>query len=212
MSTERRGSAGTAGACVDCGGSAAAVSALFREPGRTVEMGGHPGSTGPHDLDTSGVEGVMLPGPGQPFRPGSFADRGAADFEGVVLPGSPRATKPAGYIELQPWTTLEGLINQYIVQPYSGWAECGAFNDAYVAIHVARVSRADIHIQTSIVDDDEYFQDMVLYEWASATGLFITSVLKTTASVPLENFVRWRIGGTTASWNATFRVLLLLKP
>lgn len=211
MSTERRISAGDAGGCIDCGGSAATVSTLFREPGQRAESRDHLSAMTFRDGDVGDVVGVELPGLGRSARRMESADRERGDFEGVVLPAAGRAARPAGFLELSPWTTLEGLNNQYIIQPYRDWGECATFNDVYVVIHVAQVSQADIHIQTSLVDDNEYFQDMVQYGFASGVGVFTTIVRKTAASVPLQNFVRWRIGGTTTNWKATFRVLLLFK-
>jgi hypothetical protein len=120
---------------------------------------------------------------------------------------------------LQDWITIRGASTvASVIQMEGQYAQLDAFQDVVFWLQVAEVTTASgtitLNYETAPLKDESLFSAMGTAGIAAAamTPPTITKILLSqNPAVPLSRWVRWRLSqsGATASWDVTFRVLLV---
>jgi len=108
------------------------------------------------------------------------------------------------------------------VQGQDEWLDLSAYQDLTFWLDVRNVSTVSggaatvtMYFETSPAADESLFQPVVVPNAANGLASIAASATPTivkapmySAAVPIGRFLRWRLHSTTASWSATFRVLV----
>jgi hypothetical protein len=131
-----------------------------------------------------------------------------------------------GYV-LQDWLTIRGGSVADIIQGESTWMGFSSFQDIVFWLDVREITwptggtpALTWYFETAPSKDNNLFQSMTNVQITQSGGLtpgvqLVSSALPSVIlahnpSVPLGTWVRWRVSpaGSTAPWDATFRVLV----
>ena len=114
---------------------------------------------------------------------------------------------------LQDWITVRGA-NNTVTQSESEWLDLTQYEDVGFWIDVREVTgTVTLNIQTSPTKDESFFAAANIYQnaalAASATPITpsTTKVLMSSATIPIARYVRWSLTSSTATFDATFRII-----
>lgn len=119
---------------------------------------------------------------------------------------------------LTDWTTVRGGTGgATITQSESEWLDLTQYEDVIFWIDVREVAGPPVtlNIQTSPTKDDNFFNAANIYQNTGlAAGTFTaastptTKVLMSSATIPLARYVRWQLTSGSATFDATFRIMV----
>lgn len=120
----------------------------------------------------------------------------------------------AGSSEMQPLTSIEVASDTTVLkQPKREWLDAGEFADAYFVVDAPNITAMTLELQTSPVEEDDYFvtmSDCTLTQATAAAGTHMY-VRASAVSTPLMRFVRWQATATGSNAKATFRIMSIFK-
>lgn len=117
---------------------------------------------------------------------------------------------------LQDWRTVRGAPSvTSVTQTEDCWLDLAGYQDVVAWLDVKNFTSSGATVQlayqSAVTKDEILFQGLVS-PIALAAGVSITSMLKELTATPLARWFRWQIsvsGSPSATWDATFRVLLV---
>ncbi len=111
---------------------------------------------------------------------------------------------------LQDWLTISGPDANTIIQTERDWLDMSPYQDVVSWVDVKEVGATAVNLllETAPSKDESLFQAM-----GAATpmtvGLTIVQLLMGSATVPIAQYLRWKIGpASAAAWEVTFRILV----
>lgn len=112
---------------------------------------------------------------------------------------------------MEDWLSVAGASSATVTQDATGWLDLAAFQDVvfYVDCRSASPGGASyptLAFETAPAKDDALFSAMVSTGLAAAAAPTVLTNLMLSSAVPLARYVRWKLTGPAAAWNATFRV------
>lgn len=113
---------------------------------------------------------------------------------------------------LQDWVLVQGTNATDFVQSEPNWLDLSPFQDliAWIDVRAASTPGAPtLFLDTSPSKDDLMFVSMngaTGYTMTSGANPIVAQLQLGVATVPLATFLRWRIRGPAANWNAAFRI------
>lgn len=122
---------------------------------------------------------------------------------------------------LQDWTTIRVTgTNGPVVQAEHGWLDLEGFSDVFFWLEISNVVSIGAIVpilvyETSPLPDDSYFAAIGIEPFLAASATPIISKVPSTAAVPLDAWVRWKLlfpGSPVAEWGGTFRIHCAANP
>jgi len=110
--------------------------------------------------------------------------------------------KPTDRI-LQDWLTLMGAAAGSLGQNQQYYVNVSRCRKVVVTYTVLKAVNADLYLQTSQVAEKKHWRDT---ETLTGTGSLVLTRDAGLTSKFVENFLRWRVAGTAANWQLTFRI------
>lgn len=111
---------------------------------------------------------------------------------------------------LQDLITVRSSLTAEMVQSETAWLDCSAYQDLVFWFDLRFASPASVisvHYETAPVKDPTLFVDVISSFTLGATPVVdMRSALVDTATVPPASWLRWRLVGSSAPWEACFRI------
>lgn len=114
---------------------------------------------------------------------------------------------------LQDWTTVAGNAGtDTVIQSKNTWLDLGGYVDAVFYVEFSEYSGTSfrIYYKTSASGEDGTFSTMDS-ETPASTGVIMSIVRLSSATVPLSRWVRWEVNAS-AAYTCTFRVWVVARP
>lgn len=119
---------------------------------------------------------------------------------------------------LQDWITIRGTDTTSFIQTEKDWLDMSPYQDVVAWLDVrSETSNGPttynvLYLETAPAPDDSLFQPMnaIGANMQAQPTPTVIQYLMGSATVPVAQFVRWRIVGapTAGKWDVTFRILL----
>jgi hypothetical protein len=114
---------------------------------------------------------------------------------------------------LQDRLTISGTNNpSTIIQTEPGWLDLSPYQDIIASVEVYQdLGAPTLYFETAPLKEERLFAAMnpngLVMNPPSPLPQIVTMTMGA-AAVPLATFLRWRVVGTVAGWNVTFRILI----
>ena len=113
---------------------------------------------------------------------------------------------------LQDWLTIAGPDSNTIIQTERDWLDMSPYQDVVAWLDLKEVATGVtllFTLETAPSKDESLFQSMAASTSVTTAGLTVIQFLMGSASVPVAQFLRWKVGpSASVAWDCTFRILV----